>query len=185
MDMAAEKSLGLMAVDKVADRPAAAVDAIPNAIERGIERRRVADQDQRVQLFKRRQARSEFVFTVLAGSLEGRGAGVAESRDMILANGQCLPVKVAEAELTAEARDLAFGFVIPRQDVNTIGALGQNLSASLEPAAPVHQVAGREVVVGLHGHELFQRPVIAVDVGKDKEPHEKEGARCQHLEPKT
>lgn len=77
MDVAAEEGLGLMAVDKVANRPATAVDAIPNAVERRIERRRVADQHQRAQLFKECQPRGQLGFGVLAWGIERRWAGIA------------------------------------------------------------------------------------------------------------
>ena len=193
--------LGLMPVDKIADRAAATVDAIPDAVQSGIERRRVADQHERIQRFEVREPRGQFGFTILTRSVERRRAGVAQTGDVIFANFERLPVEIPEAELRAKGRDLRLRFMIPRKDVDLAGALSQNLSAGLEAAAPVHQVAGRDVVVSIHGHEPFQCLMVAVDVGEDEELHDKKvpGVRCQvsarvlknresvrwHIEPKT
>jgi hypothetical protein len=76
--------------------------------------------------------------------------------------------------------------MIPGKHVHFAGAPVQDLSARLKPAAPIDQVTCREIVVSLHGHEPFQRLMIAVDVGEDEELHDYmikkvSGVRCQVL----
>ena len=84
VDVAAEEMCGLMALDEIAHRGGSGVQAGLDLVERGAVRRGVADQHQRVQGGEGLQARGELRFAVLAGRIEGRGAGVAESGDVVV-----------------------------------------------------------------------------------------------------
>ena len=57
-------------------------------------------------------------------------------------------------------------FVVARQYPDFVPTRLQNLAAPIQTFAPRNLVAGRNVVIGLHGEDAFQRLPIIVDVGK-------------------
>ena len=75
-------------------------------------------------------------------------------------------VEIVEAVLIAEGGDLAGRFVIAGEYPDLAAARLQNLAAAIEPFAPGDLVAGRNVEIGLHGEDLFERLPIVVDVGE-------------------
>src|SRR5579884_43952 len=62
--------------------------------------------------------------------------------------------------------------MISRDDINAIAALLENFAHRVQPAAPVDQVAGADVVIGLHCHQPVERLRIAVDIGENEQLHE-------------
>jgi len=158
-------------LDKFADGAAAGVNALTNAIERRALRRRVTDEDQRIELLEFRKAGGKLGLAVFTRRIERRGAGVAEAGNVMTSDLECLAMKILQAELRAEGGDLLVRFVIAGDDVHLPGALSQDSSAGIEAAAPVDQVAGRKITVGVDGHEAFERRVIAVNVGENQDLH--------------
>ena len=59
--------------------------------------------------------------------------------------------------------------MVTREDVYAPGARLENSTAPVQASGPAHQVAGREIIVGLDCGEPLQRFVIAVDVGKNEQ----------------
>ena len=171
MNVTAEKVIGLVTVDEIADRPAAGMQAIAHAVERRAQRRGVAAQHQWGKGFKMRQTPGQLGFAVLAGGVEGRWARVTETRDLILADAHDLLVEIVKAELLAEGGDLRNRLVVPGENLYFAGAGLHDFSTGLEAARPIHQVAGSEIVIGLSVHEAFERVVVAVDVGKNEQLH--------------
>ena len=172
MNVATEEVLGLIAVDEFADRSAARVHFVVHAIQIRIAGWSMADQHQGLQFRKRRQALSQFGFAIFSGRVERRGIGVTETGYVMRADTQRLAMKIVKGELLTEARDLRGGFVVAGQDVDAVAALLKDLAAFIEPAGPVHQIAGRKVVIGFGGHEAFESLVIAVDIGKNEQLQE-------------
>src|SRR5213593_1116533 len=105
MNVPAEKVFGLAAVHELAHGFAAGVQALADLIERCPIGWRVADQNQRLERFKTRQALGQFGLAVFARSVERCRTRIAETRHMVSAYLQRLLVKVSEAELCAECRD--------------------------------------------------------------------------------
>src|ERR1035438_7873015 len=81
MDVAAEEILGLVLFDEFKNRARAGVQARTDLVERGAVGRRVADQDQWRERREGLQVFGELSLAVFAGSVEGRGVGIAEAGD--------------------------------------------------------------------------------------------------------
>ena len=95
----------------------------------------------------------QFFFRILARRIEGRGIRIAEPRYLETTHFQVPAMKIMQAELSAEVRDLLRGFVIARNHVHLAGAPLQDLAHRVEMPPPVHQIAGAEVIIGLDGHQ--------------------------------
>ena len=81
---------------------------------------------------------------------------------------KCALVEIVEAVLLAQGGNLRGRFVVAGQYPDLVAARLQNLAGAIESPAPGDLVAGRNVVIGLHGEEAFQRLPIIVDVGEYK-----------------
>src|SRR5579871_4049124 len=137
----------------------------------------MADQNQRPQALKLPEALSQLGLAIFAGRVEWSGIRIAQPRHKIAADLQRLPVKVAESKLIAEANDVGFRFMIARQHVHLLGTALQYRPKLVQPATPIRQVAGSEIVIRLDVHQTLKRGLIAVNVGKNEELH----AIARHL----
>ena len=59
---------------------------------------------------------------------------------------------------------------LPGEHVNLAGAGFHEVSHFVQAAAPVHQVAGGEVIVGFDFHQLLKSGTVAVDIREDQGP---------------
>ncbi len=92
---------------------------------------------------------------------------------MPAAEGEVLLVEIVEVKAIAHVADLGGGFVVTGEDVDLVGAGGQDCAAAVEAFAPGDLVAGGEIEIGFDGEELFQGFPIVVDVGENEELHGK------------
>src|ERR1039457_4957791 len=96
VDVAAEEMGGLAALDEIADGGGPCVQAGPDLIERGAVGRGVADEDERVEIGEGGEAFGDLRLGVFAGGMEWGRAGVAESGDVVGADGEVALVEVVE-----------------------------------------------------------------------------------------
>src|SRR5262245_24657288 len=134
--------------------------------------RGMTNQDERRESRKLFQLFRQLRFAVLTRRVEWRRTGVAEACDMILADLERLLVKILETVVAAKLLNLRCGFVIPRQDIGSLRAFVQEFSTGIQPAPPVRQITGCEIIIRLPIHKLFERRLIAVDIGENKELHD-------------
>ena len=73
--------------------------------------------------------------------------------------------------LAAEGRDVGGGLVVAGDDEDAVGFGLHDFAGAIEAARPTDEVTGGEVVVGVDGHEAFERAVVAVDVGEEEDAH--------------
>ena len=77
-------------------------------------------------------------------------------------------MKVDEPVALAEIGDVPLRLVISRQYINAPGAALHQLRHFIQPPSPAHQVARREIVVGIYVHQALQSLSIIMNVGKDQ-----------------
>lgn len=176
MDVAAEEVLGLILFDEIAHRGGPGVQAGTNAVELGFKRRRVADEDERLQFGEPLEALGELRFGVLPRSVERRGSGVAKPGDLPAADGDVTLVKIVQSVARAHRGGLFGGFVIAGQDVNFVAAGAHHLAASIEAFAPTDLITGGDVVIGIHAEQAFERFPIVVNIGEDLQLQFRDGS---------
>src|SRR5205823_3146192 len=130
VDMAAEKMLGLILPNEIADGGGTGVDARADPIECGAIRRRVADQDQRREAREALETFRQLCLAIFPRRLERRRIGVAKTRYVPLTHLDMAFVKVVQAITRAGGSDLFGRFVVPRQNVNFVTARLQDLAAT-------------------------------------------------------
>src|SRR5579885_2264352 len=141
------------------------------AVEGGAVGRGVADEHQRIEAGKAGQPLGKLGFAVLAGGVERCGIGITESGQVVAVRQEGLAVEIVQAELAAEGADLGGGLMIAGQHIDPFGAGGEDRAAAFQAPAEVHQVARRDVVIGIGGHELLEGAQVAVDIREDQQPH--------------
>src|SRR5512133_2470548 len=105
----------LITLYEISHRGRSGVQSRLHFVQRRPERRSVADQYQRMQRGERRQIAGDLRFGVLSRRIEGRRAGVAETRDLPVADEEMLPVQAVETILLAQGGNLSGRFVIAGQ----------------------------------------------------------------------
>ena len=121
MDVAAEEVARLVGFDKLADGSAASVEALVDAVEGGVVRWSVTNQNERVELGELRQVFAHLLLRIFAWGGERRGGRVAQARYVDAFDLDLLPVEVVETVAGAEVGDVGFGLVIAGQDVDFFG----------------------------------------------------------------
>ncbi len=71
-----------------------------------------------------------------------------------------------ETVFGTEAGDVRRRLVIAGHEVDSIGLREHGSRHFVEPPAPIHQVAGHDVHVGLHRHRLLEGVQVVVNIGK-------------------
>ena len=172
VDVSAEKVFGLVLLDEIADRGGAGMEARPDAVETRAVRRGMADEDQGRQFSKALEAFGELGLGVFAGCMERRGAGVTEPGDVPAAHLHVTLVEIVETVARAHTRDLGCRFVVAGKHVHLVTARLKNLAATVEAFRPRGLVAGRDVKIGIHAEQAFERLPIVMDVGKNEQLQE-------------
>jgi len=172
MHMAAGKPDRLLAFQKLAHGAAADVTAEGGPVQRRAKRRTVADENQRLQPGEPLQVRRDLFFRVFAGRVEWRGRGVAEPGDAPAIGVEVSSMQRVQAVPAAEGFDVRLVLVVAGQHPHPRCPALQHRRQSVQATAPAHQVAGGDIDVRLLRHQRLERRPVAVDVGKDKDPHD-------------
>src|SRR5438067_1935394 len=141
MDVTAEEVRGLRSFDELAHRPRTAVLAGTDLVERRAMRRRVADQDERLEAGEAIEAFGKFRLGVFPGGIEGCRVGVSQTGDAPRAELQVALMEVVQPEALAHFGHLGGRFVVARQHVYFVAARAENLAATVEPLAPGDLIA--------------------------------------------
>jgi len=137
VDVAAKKVLRLLLFDEVPDGAATEMLAGAGAIEISVFRRAMANQDERFEIRKGRQALGQFCFGIFAGRVERSRVGAAESGNVIAGERQRLAMQIVKAVALGKFFYVRGRFVIARQEPHLIAALGQDFGGFVESPAPV------------------------------------------------
>src|ERR1039457_7136246 len=171
MDVAAAEIFGLVFFDEFENRARGGVQARAYPIQRGAAGRRVADQDQRRERREGLQVFGELSLAVFAGSVERRGVGIAESRDVPAAELQMAFVEVVETAERAHVDDFASRFMIAGQHVDLVAAAFEDLAVAVDAFIPCTLIAVGDVEIGFHREQFLEPLPIVVNVGEQEELH--------------
>jgi len=172
VDVPAGEPGGLLSLQKPLHRAASAVPPERRPVERRLQRRAMADQDQRLQAGEPLQPLGQLLFGVLARRVEWRRRTVSQPCNVPAIGLEVPPVQCVQPMPPAEELDLGFMLMIARQDPHFRRPPRQHRSQRVQPAPPGHQVACGHIQVRLLPHQRVQRCAVAVNVGKDENPHD-------------
>ncbi len=160
--VATKEILRLILLDEISDRRAPGVNAVAYTIERGVLGRTMADQNQGTQAGEWREALGYLCFAVLARRVKWRGTRIPQASEVVAARAQRLSVKVVKSKICAKPKDVSFGLVISGKHVHLVRSPRENVTRTLQSAAPIHQISRREVEIRFNPHQLFERRIVAV-----------------------
>src|ERR1700722_2186765 len=121
---------------------------------------------------KRSKRLRNFFLGILARRLEGRDVAVAEPGPRFRFRLQPAPVKVDEAESTAEFANIVVRFVIPGQHPKFFAQRFQGLAALIEALAECRQIARADVNICRLHDDSRQCTDVAVNIAEDQDSHE-------------
>jgi hypothetical protein len=135
--------------DEIADRRRSRVQPRANLVERRAERRRVADERQRLQVREPLEPLGQLYLAILAGRVKRRRVRITQPRHAPFPRLKMPPVEIVQPVARAHPRRLVGRFVVPRQHVNLIRARLQNGPAPVQPLRPRRLVPRRDIVIRL------------------------------------
>jgi len=125
-------------------------------IERGIEGRAVAGENERTEGSEGFEAGGDFLLGVFAGGVEGSGIGVSEGGEVNVAQGLRTGMHVFERVSATKAFDVAMALMVAGNHKNLASAAAKNLTGLVETASQGDEIADGKIIVSLLVHQTVE-----------------------------